>query len=620
MKDRMFRNALTVGIILLFIGVTVTPSIAVNTVTIEDASGKGSGDDIDWWPMFRHDLNHSGYSTSSAPDTNNVSWNYATGDKVLSSPAVADGKVYIGSNDNKVYCLNADNGNEIWNYLISGDSGWISSSPAVKDGRIYIGNAGGLMYCLDNNTGNKIWTTKVGWMIQFSSPAVSDNKVYIGSYENSNTEGPGAISCLDSNTGNVIWDFHVNGRVSSSPALFDGKVYFGSWNNKVYCLNAITGNEVWNYTTDSHVYSSPAVLNGKVYVGSYDSNIYCLDAENGSKIWNHLTGEIVVSSPAIAGGRVYVGSEDTYLYCLDSENGDLIWRNATSDEIVWCSPAVADEKVYVGSFDNKLYCFDAGNGDLIWSKITGSHIQSSPAVADGKLYIGSQDGKVYCFGENQPPNKPDIDGPTSGKPNIEYDFSFNATDPNDDAVMYIIEWGDNYTEWTEYSDSGEEIILTHSWSEPGTYTIKAKAKDVTELESKWSYFEVKILNEPPETPIIIGPNSGKPNTEYDFTFNSTDPDDDDIAEYIVDWGDDTGEETITGPFQSGEEATGSHIWTEDGTYIIKAKAKDIFGVESNWSEHEISIPRNRATSYLRYQWFLECFPLLERLLGLIRMI
>jgi hypothetical protein len=60
---------------------------------------------VDWWPMFRHDLNHTAYSTSTAPNTNNTIWSYTTGRWVVSSPAVADGKVYVGSWDGKVYAF-----------------------------------------------------------------------------------------------------------------------------------------------------------------------------------------------------------------------------------------------------------------------------------------------------------------------------------------------------------------------------------------------------------------------------------------------------------------------------------------------------------------------------------
>jgi serine/threonine-protein kinase len=64
-------------------------------------------------------------------------WNYTTGGDMWSSPAVADGKVYIGSFDKKVYCLDATTGALIWNYITGGI---IESSPAVANGVVYVGS------------------------------------------------------------------------------------------------------------------------------------------------------------------------------------------------------------------------------------------------------------------------------------------------------------------------------------------------------------------------------------------------------------------------------------------------------------------------------------------------
>ena len=58
--------------------------------------------DGDWWPMFHHDLKNTGNSSSTAPDTNNVLWEYSTSGTVASSPAVVDGKVFFGSIDGNV--------------------------------------------------------------------------------------------------------------------------------------------------------------------------------------------------------------------------------------------------------------------------------------------------------------------------------------------------------------------------------------------------------------------------------------------------------------------------------------------------------------------------------------
>jgi outer membrane protein assembly factor BamB len=54
---------------------------------------------------------------------------------VDSSPAVVGGKVYVGSEDNSVYCLDVDTGSKIWKYKTGG---CVWSSPAVADGKVYI--------------------------------------------------------------------------------------------------------------------------------------------------------------------------------------------------------------------------------------------------------------------------------------------------------------------------------------------------------------------------------------------------------------------------------------------------------------------------------------------------
>ena len=64
----------------------------------------------DDWTMFRHDLSHSGYTTSGNPaNSAKPLWNYSTGAAVVSSPAVVNGCVFVGGKDYNIYCLNASN-------------------------------------------------------------------------------------------------------------------------------------------------------------------------------------------------------------------------------------------------------------------------------------------------------------------------------------------------------------------------------------------------------------------------------------------------------------------------------------------------------------------------------
>lgn len=97
--------------------------------------------------------------------------------------------------------------------------------------------------------------------------------------------------------------------------------------------------------------------------------------------------------------------------------------------------------------------------------------------------------------------------------------------------------------------------------------------------------------EKPDRP--SGPSSGKTGTEYTFTAVTTDPEGDQIY-YLFEWGDGTNS-GWKGPFDSGQTANATHIWTRRGNYNIKVKAKDVNGAESHWSDPlPVNMPRNKS--------------------------
>ena len=61
----------------------------------------------------------------------------------------------------------------------------------------------------------------------------------------------------------------------------------------------------------------------------------------------------------------------------------------------------------------------------------------------------------------------------------------------------------------------------------------------------------------------------------------------------------------------------SHSWEKSGTYTIKVKAKDDFGMESEWGELQVTMPRDKSVSSSLLLKLLERFPLLEVILSKI---
>jgi outer membrane protein assembly factor BamB len=102
-------------------------------------------------------------------------WSFATGTCFFSSPAVANGLVYIGSADSHLYALNAKTGVGLWTYQTRDT---ISSSPAVANGVVYVGSDDETFYALDAKTGAKLWSYGIYGFVLFVARRVQWQGLY----------------------------------------------------------------------------------------------------------------------------------------------------------------------------------------------------------------------------------------------------------------------------------------------------------------------------------------------------------------------------------------------------------------------------------------------------------
>jgi outer membrane protein assembly factor BamB len=562
--------------------INIIPLVSSNPFTNSINLGKNvSPMGIDWWPMFHHTENQTGFSTSTAPNDNEVLWSYETDYFISSSPNVVDGKVFIGSLDKKFYCFDMISGENLWNFSTDGK---ITGSSAYYNGKVYFGSQDSNFYCLNAENGDEIWNYNTNFMIE-SSPSINSGKVYFGSSD-------GSFYCLDANNGSFIWEFSAGNVIWTSPAISEDRVYFGSLSGDLFCLDKTDGELKWTYSTTSGIWSSPALYNNKIYFGSNDNFVYCLNADNGNFVWSFDAEGEVHSSPAIAYGNVYIGSSGQGLFCLDAGTGELVWQYLINNGI-WCSPAVADNKVYYGNdpccgATAHFHCADAFTGEVIWIYSLGGEegMKSSPAIAAGKVFIGAGNGKVFAFGGDE--LIADSHGPYNSIENEPIQF-FGSAYGGKPEYSWNWDFGDG-----EFSD---EQNPNHSYSTQGKYTVTLKVEDRRgniAIDETIATIE-RYLNYPPETPVINGPIDGKEGEEYTYCISDIfDPNNDNI--YVLwDWGDDTNNDWI-GPFSNGDEICENHIWNEQGSFTIKAKLKDEYGMESNWGYLDVNIPRSKIIS------------------------
>lgn len=353
-----------------------------NKVSVTTPESNSESDD---WPMFHFNLAHEGYDFREVirPPLQ-VKWSTKTSSSILSSPIIADGKLYIASMDNKVYVFNVQTESLTGSFSTNA---YINSTPAIVRDRLYTADSNGWIYCWSTNPELK-WAKQLGENVHLSSPAVSEGILYIGGRN-------GRLYALSIVDGEQKWVYPTGGEIQSSPAVVNGRVYFGSADGNLYCLTT-SGDFKWRFGTVGAIFSSPAVKDGVVYVASDDNYIYAIDAYSGNEKWKYKTNDKVHSSPAIANQVIFCGANDGYLYAINKD-GKLKWAHLIGTKIE-SSPAVANGVVYFGANDGYVYGLDVDIGTELWKYYTGpNQIYSSPAIVEGILYIASSDGTLYAF-------------------------------------------------------------------------------------------------------------------------------------------------------------------------------------------------------------------------------
>jgi outer membrane protein assembly factor BamB len=241
-----------------------SPSLSEGTVLV------GSGDGH----LYALDL-HDG----------RVLWRFRTEGRVRSTPVVHEGVAYVGSGDGVVYGVSVEDGREVWRFETAGigmdardfgfDRTQIQSSPAIADGTLYVGSRDASLYAVDLAGRRPRWTFEEGTAWVVASPVVRGTRVFSG------RSSAGTVRALDRATGEERWAVETGGLVFASPVGGGGTVYVASESGTVLALNATDGTERWRYRLGAGSVSTPAVWQGRLYVGSDDGFLYALEAAEG---------------------------------------------------------------------------------------------------------------------------------------------------------------------------------------------------------------------------------------------------------------------------------------------------------------------------------------------------
>lgn len=479
------------------------------------------------WTMYQHDPTHTGVSSDSQIGASNVSsltqaWNFTTGDMVTGTPLIADGVVYAGSWDGKMYALRERDGSLLWDFnagtlrIDACDTTYgIDSTAALVNGKLYFGTGLSQLISLNAANGQLNWRTQLAdpnlafhiW----GSPLVFDGKIYVGLA--SHCVNPciiGRLVCVDASDGRVLWSFataaegSTGGAVWSSPAVDAARrmIYVGTGNyctgtdlhsSAIIAVNADTGALIWRYKripdadpNNLDFGSSPVLydIDGvpMLALPSKDGHCYGLNRATGALIWDTVVTDGnsrggSIASPAAAYGKIFFGGTVNVatgmFVALDQRDGHIVWRTAQSLPILGAA-AVSGGVVFVGCDDGALHAYDASTGTELW-KAQRSPMLGGVSISTNSVIVGSLDRNIYAFAlPSAPPPPPP---PASGSVSVN---SPAAGDQWTKGEKYNVLWSVSgpisRVDVSISRDGGDswQLLATGLDSSAGTIQVKAK--------------------------------------------------------------------------------------------------------------------------------------------------
>jgi outer membrane protein assembly factor BamB len=385
------------------------------------------------WPVFQHDVQHTGRSPHDGPTCPDVLWTRKLAGKILSAPALGGpdegGALFVAAAKFPLCALDPTTGTVRW--CDTDQQGKLPdvSSPALGNGGLaYVGTRDNDFWAVDvpplaASSATVAWRQKICTDGDVStSPIIdADGVVFMGS--NSLAGGTVMAMCPGVER-RVKWCVNPLGGTmrNVSPALSPTRdrlyvTYLGAF---LAALDPATGDVLWrirlqaprnnlrspNYTPVVHP------VTGRIYVG-LDTGLYAIDASGAPETpvatalfpTRETTRERIQAPPAldVARGRLYFGASrgnTSTLYAVTLD-GTLVWQRTDLGRGRFRNtPPVIDASGRVYAVLGKsVYALDPGDGHTLWRLDAPSKIAASPIVAPGRLYLGTGDSTVMAIGD-----------------------------------------------------------------------------------------------------------------------------------------------------------------------------------------------------------------------------
>ena len=233
---------------------------------------------------------------------------------MYAAPTVDDSHIFVGTYANQLYILNKDDGSMAATVEVGNNRNKIIASPLVVDGKVYVASSGGMLSSYTVNLSGENLTPN--WQTNFSGelwiqPVYYDGTLYVISMDKK-------MNLVNAETGELKESFDI-GAVLDNPVVEDGKIYFSTFHKEVDVMDLATNEIRTLMTAESEIWARPLLMGDKLIAADMNGIVYCVDKESGASLWK--TQKLTAEKTGFIAAPVAL-DEETIL--LIDENGEIM--------------------------------------------------------------------------------------------------------------------------------------------------------------------------------------------------------------------------------------------------------------------------------------------------------